>query len=86
MDQWVRVAWSDESRFVIHHAYGRIRTRHLPGKQLHPQCKVGHTQTGGGNIMLRGTFSWAFMIPVVVVEQTMNATGFLNIIEDQLHP
>ncbi|GFT21670.1 transposase domain containing protein [Trichonephila clavipes] len=33
-----------------------------------------------------GTFSWAFLGPVTVVEQTMNATGYLNIIADQLHP
>ncbi|GBM73253.1 hypothetical protein AVEN_94694-1 [Araneus ventricosus] len=25
MDEWKRVAWSDESRFLIHHAYGRVR-------------------------------------------------------------
>ncbi|GFU71879.1 transposable element Tcb1 transposase [Trichonephila clavipes] len=29
MDQWERVAWSDESRFVIHHADGHIRIRCL---------------------------------------------------------
>ncbi|GFX21721.1 transposase domain containing protein [Trichonephila clavipes] len=85
MDQWERVALSDESRFVIHPADGRIRIRRLPGKQLLPQCTVGHTQTGGGSIMLLGTFSWAFLGPVVVVEQTNNATGYLNIIADQLH-
>ncbi|GFY08184.1 transposase domain containing protein [Trichonephila clavipes] len=31
-------------------------------------------------------FSWATLGPVVVVEQTMNATGYLNMITDQLHP
>ncbi|GFU12054.1 transposase domain containing protein [Trichonephila clavipes] len=31
-------------------------------------------------------FSWEFLGPVVVVEQTMNATVYLNIIGDQLHP
>ncbi|GFV63316.1 transposable element Tc1 transposase [Trichonephila clavipes] len=86
MDQWERVDWSDESRFVIHPADGRIRIRRLPCEQLLPQCTVSHTQAGGGSIMLWGTFSWAFLGPVVVVEQTMNATGYLNIIADQLHP
>ncbi|GFU88927.1 transposase domain containing protein [Trichonephila clavipes] len=33
-----------------------------------------------------GTLSWASLGPVVVVELTMNATGYLNIIADQLHP
>ncbi|GFW51764.1 transposable element Tc1 transposase [Trichonephila clavipes] len=86
MDKWERVAWSDESRFVIHPADGRIRIRRLPGEKLLPQCTVGHTQAGGGSIMLWGTFSWTFLGPVVVVKHTMNATGYLNIITDQLHP
>ncbi|GFW80011.1 transposase domain containing protein [Trichonephila clavipes] len=37
MDQWERVAWSDESRFVIHHADYRVTIRRLPGEQLLPQ-------------------------------------------------
>ncbi|GFW71537.1 transposase domain containing protein [Trichonephila clavipes] len=54
LDQWERVAWSDESRFVIHHADGHIRIRRLPGKQLLPQCTVGHKMAGGGRNMLWG--------------------------------
>ncbi|GFX09605.1 transposable element Tcb1 transposase [Trichonephila clavipes] len=86
MDQWERVVWSNESRFAIHHADGRVRIRRLPGEQLLPQCTVGHTQACDGSIMLWETFSWASLGPMVVVEQTMNATGYLNIIADQLHP
>ncbi|GFV44217.1 transposase domain containing protein [Trichonephila clavipes] len=52
MDQWERVAWSDESWFVIHHADGRNRIRRLPGEQLLLQCTLGHTPAGGGSIML----------------------------------
>ncbi|GBM65648.1 Transposable element Tc1 transposase [Araneus ventricosus] len=86
VDEWKRVAWSDESRFLIHHVDGRVRVRRLPGKQLLPSCTAGHTQAGGGGIMLWGTFSWAALRPVVVVEQTMKAANYLNIIADQLHP
>ena len=50
MDQLERVAWSDESRFAIHHAGGRVRIRRLPGERLLPQCTAGHTQAGGGGI------------------------------------
>ncbi|GBO20836.1 hypothetical protein AVEN_263985-1, partial [Araneus ventricosus] len=48
MDKWKRVDWSDESRFLIHHADGRVRVRRLPGEQLLPSCTAGHTQAGGG--------------------------------------
>ncbi|GBL96680.1 hypothetical protein AVEN_89355-1 [Araneus ventricosus] len=36
--------------------------------------------------MFWGIFSWAALGPVVVVEQTMKAANYLNIIADQLHP
>ncbi|GBL85036.1 Transposable element Tc1 transposase [Araneus ventricosus] len=85
MDEWKRVAWPDESRFLIHHVDRRVRIRRLPGEQLLPSCTAGHTQAGGGGIMLWWTFSWAALGPVVV-EQTMKAANYLNIIADQLHP
>ncbi|GBN72665.1 Transposable element Tc1 transposase [Araneus ventricosus] len=86
MDEWKRVAWANESRFLIHRVDGRVRVRRLPGEQLFPSYTAGHTQAGGGGIMLWGMFSWAAMGPIVVVEQTMKAANYLNIIEDQLHP
>ncbi|GBL91250.1 hypothetical protein AVEN_195135-1 [Araneus ventricosus] len=58
----------------------------LPGEQLLPSCTAGHTQAGGGGIMLWETFSRVAMGPVVVVEQTMKPANYLNIIADQLHP
>ncbi|GBL69833.1 hypothetical protein AVEN_184270-1, partial [Araneus ventricosus] len=44
MDEWKRVAWSDESRFFIHHVDGRVRVRRLSSEQLLPSCTAGHTQ------------------------------------------
>ncbi|GBM86404.1 hypothetical protein AVEN_247443-1 [Araneus ventricosus] len=52
MDEWNRVASSDESRFLIHHVDGRVRVRRLPGELLLPTCTAGHTQAGDGGIML----------------------------------
>ncbi|GBN76504.1 Transposable element Tc1 transposase [Araneus ventricosus] len=86
MDEWKRVAWSVKSRFLIHHVVGRVKVLRLPGEQLLPSCPAGHTQASGGGIMLWGTFSWAALRPVVVVEQTMKAANYLNITADQLHP
>ncbi|GBN88135.1 hypothetical protein AVEN_63433-1 [Araneus ventricosus] len=54
MDEWKRVAWSHESRFLIHHVDGRVRVRRLPGEQLLLSCTAGHTQASDGGIMLWG--------------------------------
>ena len=48
------VAWSDESRFVIHHAGGHVKIRRLLSERLLPQCTAGHTQDGDDGIMLSG--------------------------------
>ncbi|GBL98284.1 hypothetical protein AVEN_174082-1 [Araneus ventricosus] len=66
MDEWKRVAWSDESQFLIRHVDGPVRVHRLPGEQLLPSCTTDHTQAGGGGIMLWGTFSWAALGPVDV--------------------
>ncbi|GBM26785.1 hypothetical protein AVEN_127745-1 [Araneus ventricosus] len=71
MDEWKRVAWSDESRFLIHLVDGRVRVRHLSGEQLFLSCTAD-----GGGIMLWGTFSWAALGHVVVVKQTMQAANY----------
>ncbi|GFV66143.1 transposase domain containing protein [Trichonephila clavipes] len=77
----LRLHWVRE-----HRDWSMDQWEELPGEQLLPRCTVGHKNAGGGSIMLWRTFSWAFLGPVVVVEQTMNATEYLNNIADQLHP
>ncbi|GBM96954.1 hypothetical protein AVEN_69322-1 [Araneus ventricosus] len=52
MDEWTRVAWSDESRFLIHHVDTHVRVCRLPGELLIRSCTAGHTQVDGGDIML----------------------------------
>ncbi|GBN67749.1 hypothetical protein AVEN_44669-1 [Araneus ventricosus] len=65
MDEWKRVAWSDESRFLIHHVDGRVRVRRLPGKQLLPSCTSGHTQASGDVAPLHGVClpNWKWNLP-----------------------
>ena len=60
MDEWKKVAWRDEFRFLFHYVDGRVRVRRLPGEQLLPSCRAGHTQGGGWGC---GTFSWAALGP-----------------------
>jgi len=38
-EQWKKVAWSDESCFLLHHMDGRVR--HLPGEHMAPGCTMG---------------------------------------------
>ncbi|GBM48975.1 hypothetical protein AVEN_261355-1 [Araneus ventricosus] len=63
MDEWRRVAWWDESGFLIHHVDNRVGVRRLTGEQLLLSCTAVHKEAGGGGIMLWGTFSWVALGP-----------------------
>ena len=41
LERWKKVAWSDESRFLLDHVDGRVRVRRLPGEVMAPGCTVG---------------------------------------------
>ena len=41
LEQWKKVAWSDESCFLLDHVDGRVRVRRLPGEVMAPGCTVG---------------------------------------------
>lgn len=45
---------------------------------------ISNTQASCGDV-LWGTLSWVSLEPVVVVEQTMKATDYLNMTADHLH-
>ncbi|KAF7664142.1 hypothetical protein LDENG_00188010 [Lucifuga dentata] len=40
-EQWKKVAWSDESHCLLHHADGWVRVRHLTGEDMAPGCTMG---------------------------------------------
>ena len=41
LEQWKKVAWSDESRFLLDHVDGHVRVCRLPGEVMAPGCTVG---------------------------------------------
>ena len=86
MERWKKVAWSEESRFLLHHVDGRVRVRRLPGEEMVPGCIMGRRQAGGGSVMLWTMFCWETLGPGIHVDVTLTRTTYLNIVADQVHP
>ena len=69
LEQWKKVAWSDESRFLFdHHVDGRVCVRRLPGEVMAPGCSVGRRRAGGGSVMLWAMFCWETLGPAIHVD------------------
>ncbi len=52
---------------------------------MDPSCLVSTVQADGG-VMVWGIFSWHTLGPLVPIEHCLNATAYLNIVADHVHP
>ncbi len=54
-------------------------------KNMVSSCLVSMVQAGGG-VMVWGIFSWHTLGPLVPIEHHLNATAFLSIVAEHVHP
>ncbi len=83
IEDWKNVAWSDESRFLLWHSDGRVRIWHKKHDSMDPSCLVSMVQGGG---VMWGIFSWHTLGTLVPIEHCLNATVYLSIVADLVHP
>ncbi len=86
IEDWNNVAWSDESRFLHRHSYGRVRIRCKEHESMDPSCLVSTIQATGGGVIVWGIYSWHTLYPLVQFEHRLNATAYLSIVADHVHP
>ncbi len=53
---------------------------------MDPSCLVSTAQAAGGGVMVWGIFSWHTLGPLVPIEHCLNATVYLSIVVDHVHP
>ncbi len=80
------VAWSGESRFLLRHSDDRDRIWRKEHESMDPSCLVSTVQAGDGGVMVWGIFSWHTLGPLVPIEHRLNATAYLSIVADHVHP
>ncbi len=86
IEDWKNVAWSDESRFLLRYSDGRVRIWCKEHDSMDPSCLVSMVQAGGGGVMVWRIFSWHTLSPLVPIEHRLNATAYLSIVADHVHP
>ncbi len=80
------VAWSDESRFLLWLSDVRVRIWSKEHENMDPSCLVSTVQAAGGGVMVWGIFSWHTLGPLVPIEHRLNATAYLSIVTEHVHP
>ncbi len=49
-------------------------------------CLVSTVQAGGGGVMVKGTFSWHTLVPLLQIEHLLNTTAYLSIVAGHVRP
>ncbi len=86
IEDWINVAWSDDSRFLLQHSDGRVRIWRKEYESMDPSYLVSTVQAGGGGVMVWGIFSWHTLGLLVSIEYRFNSTAYLSIVADHVHP
>ncbi len=64
----------------------RVRIWHKEHESMDPSCLVSTVQVAGGGVMVWGIISWHTLGPLVLIEHRLNATAYLSIVSDHVHP
>ena len=76
--QWVRVLFSDESRFNLGHLDGGIRVFRRKGERFADNCLIERDQFGGGSVMVWGGIMGRRKTNLIFVQGNLNAQGYIN--------
>ncbi len=86
IEDWKNAAWSDEFWFLLQHSDDWVRIWRKEHESMDPSCLVSSVQAGGGGVMVWGIISWNTLGPLVPIEHRFNATAYLSIVGDHVHP
>ena len=85
-DQWLKVMWSDESRFSLFPKCGKVYVRRRPGEEFHRQCLKPTVKRSGGSIMVWGCVSGAGMGKLKRLQGKLDTEAYYRILRHQMGP
>lgn len=74
--QWHGVIFSDESRFHLRNADGRIRVWRRRGERYNADCVVQTDRWGGGSVMVWGGITYRHRTPLHICRGRVNAVYY----------
>ena len=75
---WNNVLFSDEARFNLSHADGRIRVYRRTGERYADCCVIQRDRFGGGSVMVWGGICGGRKTRLLVLDGNLNAQRYIN--------
>ena len=84
--QWHNVIFSDESRFSVSNAEGRVRVYRRRNERYAQCCVRERDRFGGGSVMVWGGIMGNVKTDRVVAQGNLNAQRYVNLLNNNLLP
>lgn len=84
--QWRNVIFTDESRFVVSFADGRVRVYRRWNERFAQCCVQERDRFGVGSVMVWAGIIYNQKTDLVIVPGNLNAVGYVNILRNNLLP
>ena len=84
--QWTAVVFSDESRFTLSRADGRVRVWRRVGERYANNCVLEADRFGGGSVMVWAAFSHDHRTPLHFFDGPVNAATYQQVLQTHLIP
>ncbi len=84
MNYWNHVLWSDETKINLFGADGVKRVWRQPGEEYKDKCVLPTVKHGGGSVMVWGCMSAAGTVELQLIEGTMNANMYCDILKQSI--
>lgn len=85
-EQWAKVLWSDESKFMMFGSDGIRYVRRPAGKRFDPKYQLPTVKHGGGNVLVWGCFSRDGIGPIHKIDGIMDQHMYLDICKNVMLP
>lgn len=84
--QWSKIIFTDESRFLLRPVDGRTRVWRMSGERYHQQCTVEETMHGGGSVHVWGAISRTGRSQLLILRTNVDGQSYKRVLEDHLLP
>jgi len=85
-EEWNNIIWSDESRFVLFQNDAHHWVWRKPHEKYDVECLLPTVKQGSPGVMVWGCFLNNTPGPFVIIEETVNARKYLEILENHFLP
>lgn len=83
---WRHVLFTDESRFLLHRADGRLRVRREPGQRFQEDTVMPSVAHGGGSVHVWGGIHYGGRTELTILRQNVNAEYYRHILDTEMVP